>query len=148
MRVYKLVGGSYWGGEFQHVPDNAPIPSGWTSVEPPNPVPEGMYAVLNGEMQFELTSVPPSSITPPSGPVRIDTPLFIMRFTPQERIALRDYAAAGEDYSKHVNDWLMILNDPRLAYVELGDPNLIVAMGMMVSLGLLTQERADIVMAP
>jgi len=81
-------------------------------------------------------------------PVRIDTPLFIMRFTPQERVAMRQAAKADNEYAPLIEDWLAILNDPRLAYVELGDPNLIDAIGMMVSLGLLTQERADIVMAP
>lgn len=85
----------------------------------------------------------------PSPPVaRIDTPLFIMRFTPQERVAMRQAAKADNEYASLIEDWLAILNDPRLAYVELGDPNLVAAMGMMVSLGLLTQERADIVMAP
>lgn len=97
--------------------------------------------------QYELLG--PAEETPsPAAPVHIDTPLFIMRFTPQERVAMRQAAKADSEYAPLIEDWLAILNDPRLAYVELGDPNLIAAMGMMVSLGLLTQERADIVMSP
>lgn len=125
-----------------------------------------VYRVLNGQGQtinrivattefmqahypdgnYELEEI----FTPPvdPAPIRIDTPLFIMRFTPQERVAMRQAAKAENEYAPLIEDWLAILNDPRLAYVELGDPNLIAAMGMMVQLGLLTQERADIVMAP
>lgn len=74
---------------------------------------------------------------------RIDTPLFLMRFTPAERIAIRT-AAKTEPL---VEDWYMLVNDPRLAYVEIGDPNLTAAMNMLVQMNLLTQARADEILA-
>ncbi|GHA27628.1 hypothetical protein GCM10007989_24370 [Devosia pacifica] len=80
----------------------------------------------------------------PQAPVRIDTPLFLMRFTPQERIGIRQ--AAKTDLV--IEDWFAIINDPRLAYIELGDPNLTAGMGYLVQQELLTEARAQEVLAP
>ncbi|GHA13307.1 hypothetical protein GCM10007989_04870 [Devosia pacifica] len=86
----------------------------------------------------------PPELPTTKDPVRIDTPLFLMRFTPQERIGIRQ--AAKTDLV--IEDWFAIINDPRLAYIELGDPNLTAGMGYLVQQELMTEARAQEVLAP
>lgn len=100
-------------------------------------------AYPDGNYEFvEAQEAPPAS----SPKRRLDTPLFMMRFTANERIALREASTSDTPYAVYLTDLLLILNDPRLAYVENDDPELVASMQMLVQVGLLTQERSDAIM--
>lgn len=71
-------------------------------------------------------------------PIRTVSPVdFMLRFTAPERVAVR----ASTD--PIVIDWLRLLDDPRLQSVHLDLPATREAVAHLVTLGLLTQARAD-----
>lgn len=76
---------------------------------------------------------------PEPEPVNISVPQFKMRMTAQERVAIREAA----ETSPYIADWLALLDDPRLEYVVLGDPQLAQAMQLLVSEDVMTQDRVD-----
>lgn len=68
---------------------------------------------------------------------------FKMQFSAPERIAIKTAAIAGDAL---LEDFLDILNDPRLKEVTLTLQDNIAAIGYLVSLGILTQERSEAIL--
>lgn len=64
---------------------------------------------------------------------------FKLLFTPQERIAIK----AVRSTDPIIDDFYDIAEDPRLTHVDLSLQTTKMAIGYMVSLDLITQERAD-----
>ncbi|MCW5720427.1 MAG: hypothetical protein KIS86_04720 [Devosia sp.] len=118
------------------------FPAEWVWVE----CPEGTRpnASYDGEAFTNPPDPEPPAVPeppPPPEPVNIPVPHFKMRFTPQERVSFKTAAASADPLAPYVADWLALLDDPRLEYVTIGDPNLTAALQMLVDAGLLTLER-------
>lgn len=80
--------------------------------------------------------------------LQVSPPTFKLLFTPQERIgirAARSYtgtAQAGKELKAILDDWFEIIDDPRLQYVDLALPQTQEGINFLVTVGLLTAERA------
>lgn len=72
----------------------------------------------------------------------LSPPEFLLRFTPQERVAIR----ASQD--PILVDWLLILNDPRLTRVDLTLPATRGGLDYLVALKLLKADRVDAILTP
>ncbi len=105
-----------------NVEDNAELVDGvW--VNPTTPEPDPDYVVPEPEKVYPKV-----------------TPLeFKMLFTSQERIAIKEAKATDEI----LQDGFEILDDPRLTMVDLGLASVQGLIDYMVTLELLTTERAD-----
>lgn len=110
------------------VPDDAANGDGWVNgqlvkPEPPAPV------------------EPPEPVQPPAPKV---SPIeFMLLFTSAERVALK--AARATD--PVIDDWLEIVEDPRLSHVDLGLQSTKDALDYAVSIDILTTERRDQILA-
>jgi len=61
MNLYELDEFSIWTGNIEEVSDKAPIPNGWTIIEPPE-VPEGLMAQLRGMNWVLIEEIPESDL--------------------------------------------------------------------------------------
>lgn len=121
------------------VPDDAAVGDGW----------------VNGSLIKQPPSPPPQP-PPPSPPTKTEfTPVeFKLRFTPEERLAiktLRTYNGTDEQMklaAAIVDDWLEILEDPRLHVVDITNQSTIAAVNFLRDVGILTPERAQDILDP
>ena len=91
--------------------------------------------LVDGDWQAPTPLVP--GPVPVTAAVSLSPVDFMLRFVAPERVAVR----ASTD--PIVIDWLRLLDDPRLQSVHLDLPATREAVAHLVTLGLLTQARAD-----
>lgn len=90
---------------------------------------------------------------PPERRLELTPPEFKLQFTSAERIAMRAARAyAGTDETKLatqavIDDWFDIIDDPRLTTVDLNHESTQQGVAFLVASGILTQARADEVLA-
>jgi hypothetical protein len=107
----------------------------WVAPPEPDPAPE---PIENMQPAFR------TELTPPE---------FKLQFTSAERIAMRAARAyAGTDETKLatqavIDDWFDIIDDPRLTTVDLKHESTQQGVAFLVASGILTQARADEVLA-
>lgn len=70
---------------------------------------------------------------------RISPVEFKLRFTPQERVAIR----AARQTDAMVDDFFDIIDDPRLTYVDLTLTSTIEAVNYLASVNLIAADRVD-----
>lgn len=107
-----------------NVPDDAENGDGW----------------VNGTL---VKPVVPEPVDPPAPvvvPPKVSPVEFKLLFTAPERVAIK----ASTD--PVVQDFFEIVNDPRLTYVDLGLQSTKDAIGYLQSKGLLTAERAAVIL--
>lgn len=112
--------------EFVQVPDE--VESGWTLengiwTAPPEPEPT------------------PEPTPAPTEAPKVSTIEFKLLFTSGERIAIKSST------DPVVQDFYEITNDPRLTHVDLGLRSTQDAIAYLVHVGILTQVRADAILA-
>lgn len=99
------------------VPDDASSGDGW----------------VNGVLiKPELVIAPPPEIPPKVSPVE-----FMLLFTSPERVAIK----ALRQTDQIVDDFLDIIEDPRLTFVDLGLGSTVSAIDYMVYVGVVAAER-------
>lgn len=103
------------------VPDDAANGDGWVGGELVKPEPP-----------------PPREPAAPE-PLKVSPVEFMLLFTSPERVALK--AARATD--PVIDDWLGIVQDPRLSIVDLGLKSTRDALDYAVGLGILTTARRD-----
>jgi hypothetical protein len=104
------------------VPDEAENGDGWSDgALVKRPAPEPAQAPI---------------ITPVQRPI-VSPVEFKLLFTPQERVAIKS-ARAGDPV---IDDFMEIVGDPRLTYVDLNLKSTQDALGYLVAKGILTNER-------
>ena len=105
------------------VPDNAVNGDGW----------------VNGQL---VKPEPPAPVIPePVAPVppKVSPVEFMLLFTSSERVAIKARRATDPI----IDDWLDIVQDPRLTHVDLALQSTQDALAYLVSLNILTDERRD-----
>lgn len=126
---------------FSHPTDPTPLfdPS-WTWVSCPE-------EAVQGSTKSASTWSHPTPPTPQPGSVlyrkKISPPEFFDRFSADEEVAIREFAAGETATAKLVAVFLRRLDDPRLTYVDLTLPTVTDGLALLVSAGLLAQARAD-----
>jgi len=68
MRIHDIDAQGYWAGGEKEIPDNAPIPVGWTNKVVPESVPEDHYVRIGPDREFYVTDVPPVVLDQPAAP--------------------------------------------------------------------------------
>ena len=103
------------------VPDDAANGDGW----------------VNGELiKPELVIAPPPE-TPPALSPKVSPIEFMLLFTSPERVAIK----ALRQTDPIVDDFLDIIEDPRLTFVDLGLGSTVSAIDYMIYAGLVAPER-------
>ena len=80
---------------------------------------------------------PPDPVAPVVAPPKVSPVEFMLLFTSQERVAIK--AARSSD--PIIDDFLDVIEDPRLTVVDLGLGSTVSAINYMVYAGKLTAER-------
>lgn len=112
-------------------------------------VPEGTRngATLVDGVWTNPPTPPPVEPPPPPRRLQLTPPEFKLQFTSAERIAIRTARAySGSDADAlaakaALDDWSEIVDDPRLTVVDLSLPQTKDALALLVSLGILTEDR-------
>ena len=103
------------------VPDDAANGDGW----------------VNGELiKPELVIAPPPEI-PPALPAKVSPVEFMLLFTSPERVAIK----ALRQTNPIIDDFLDIIEDPRLTFVDLGLGSTVSAIDYLIYVGLVAPER-------
>lgn len=94
------------------------------------------------------------TIIPGSRLLQISPVAFLLQFTSQERIAIRVLRTKAnidgdpmQEAAMAVDDWMRIVEDPRLTIIDLTLPATHAGLDFLVQLGILTPERADTIKA-
>ncbi|WP_395175821.1 hypothetical protein [Roseibium alexandrii] len=123
-------------------------PSEWTWVECPENTVQG--AAYDGNT---FTNPPEPVVGEPEMESRSEvSPVeFKMLFTSAERIAIngrrKDTSTENETVKAVLDDWYSIVDDPRLSAVNLQLQSTIDGVNFLVTIGILTAERATQVLA-
>ena len=103
------------------VPDDASSGDGW----------------VNGELiKPELVIAPPPEI-PPALPAKVSPVEFMLLFTSPERVAIK----ALRQTDPIIDDFIDIIEDPRLTFVDLGLGSTVSAIDYLIYVGLVAPER-------
>ena len=105
------------------VPDDAVNGDGWVDGQLVKPVPPA-----------PVIPEPVAPVPPKVSPVE-----FMLLFTSPERVAIKARRATDPI----IDDWLDIVQDPRLTHVDLALQSTQDALAYLVSLDILTEERRD-----
>ena len=108
------------------VPDDAANGDGWDGVTLTKPV-----------IPDPVPVEPPAPVPPKVSPVE-----FKLLFTSAERVAIK----AARQADPVIDDFYDIVEDPHLTYVDLGLQSTKDAIGYLQSKGLLTAERAAVIL--
>ena len=106
------------------VPDDAANGDGWVNGELIKPEPPAPLPPVE----------PPAPVPPKVSPVE-----FMLLFTSPERVALK----AARSTDPVIDDWMDIVQDPRLTHVDLALQSTQDALSYLVSVNILTTERRD-----
>lgn len=105
------------------VPDNAANGDGW----------------VNGELVKPVTPDPVEPEPQPTVYAKVSPVEFTLLFAPTERIAIRTARATDPA----IDDFMDIIEDPRLTVVDLGLGSTQAGLGYLESIGILTSERKE-----
>jgi hypothetical protein len=103
------------------VDDTSPVDVGWT------------VAITNGVPSF-TAPIPTSTYL-----LQITPPAFLLQFTSQERVAIRQARATD----LIIDDFMQIVDDPRLKVIDLSLAATKGGIEYLIGKGILTQDRAD-----
>ena len=106
------------------VPDDAVNGDGW----------------VNGQL---VKPEPPEVVAPAPQYAKLSPVQFMLLLTSAERVAIK----AARTTDAVIEDWLDILEDPRLTEVDLGSASTQDALAYLVSVNMLTQARKDAILA-
>jgi hypothetical protein len=106
------------------VPDDAANGDGWVNGELIKPEPPAPLPPVE----------PPAPVPPKVSPVE-----FMLLFTSPERVALK----AARSTDPVIDDWMDIIQDPRLTHVDLALQSTQDALSYAVSVNILTAERRE-----
>ena len=84
----------------------------------------------------ELVIAPPPEI-PPALPAKVSPVEFMLLFTSPERVAIK----ALRQTNPIIDDFLDIIEDPRLTFVDLGLGSTVSAIDYLIYVGLVAPER-------
>ncbi|MEN9885425.1 MAG: hypothetical protein RL758_3 [Pseudomonadota bacterium] len=107
------------------VPDDAANGDGW----------------VNGQLVKPEPAPAPELVAPV--PPKVSPVEFMLLFTSAERVALK----AARSTDPVIDDWMDIVQDPRLTQVDLGLQSTKDALAYLVSIDILTAERRDEILA-
>lgn len=102
------------------VPDDAANGDGW----------------VNGQL---VKPEPPEVVAPAPQYAKLSPVQFMLLLTSAERVAIK----AARTTDAVIEDWLDILEDPRLTEVDLGSPSIQDILTYLVSINLLTSTRKN-----
>jgi hypothetical protein len=110
------------------VPDNAANGDGW----------------VNNQLVKPAPPAPPAPVSPPAPvPPKVSPVEFMLLFTSPERVAIK--AARATD--PVIDDWLDIVQDPRLTFVDLALQSTQDALDYLISKNIITSERKAEIMS-
>jgi hypothetical protein len=136
MKIYRILGNYYFGGEFEYPDEEDGIPLGFTRTAPPEQpeTEETVYTRWNG-VGWEHTSDPP-----PPEPV---PPKFVSKLTFLDRLGDDEYVAilTASKTDVEIEAWINKFN--LLSEIDLNDAKTAGWLTKFVSKNLITQEKAD-----